>query len=110
MVPDAWWLDHKSQVFDALALRRLSSSAWFSEDLKLEASVVHVFDIKREEADFADSFVKWMGRTGISYVWNYRHGGRWYYSVNFHRQLNGIVSPETAVRQCARGGRPWLKH
>lgn len=71
----------------------------------LQESMVHVFDVKREEADLVgDSSVRWMGEHGVAFAWSYRRNGRWYYTVTFKNPETGVDDPETAVRYRSHGG------
>lgn len=71
----------------------------------LQESIVHVFDVKREEADLiGDSSVRWMVEHGVAFAWSYKRNGRWYYTVTFKNAETGVHDPETAVRYRSRGG------
>jgi len=93
-VPESWW--------------RGRQVLFKNRDGVIQRNVVHIFDIKRskELVMSGESSIRWMGKTGIAYVWAYQRDDRWYYTRIFHNPNKGIRSPEDAVKQSARSGRP----
>lgn len=93
-VPESWWQGRQALLKN--------------KEGTVQKNVVHVFDIKRskEEVMGGTTVIRWMGQTGISYVWAYQRNNRWYYTRIFHNPYNGVRSPEDAVKQSSRSGRP----
>lgn len=94
-VPEFWWRGRQVR--------------FKGRDGLIQKNVVHIFDIKRskELVMSGESNIRWMGQTGIAYVWAYQRDGRWYYTHIFHNPNRGIRSPEDAVQQSAGSGRPF---
>ena len=94
-VPLSWW--KRDQIISE------------EQEKLLQKNVVHVFDIKRSLKEILDrtTSIRWMGETGIGYVWAYQRQNRWYYTRVFHRPSIGVHSPEDAVRMNSSSfGRP----
>lgn len=94
-VPESWW--------------RGRQRCFNNKDGEIQKNVVHIFDITRskELVMSGESNVRWMGKSGIAYVWVYQRDDRWYYTCIFHNPSKGIRSPEDAVKQSATSGRPF---
>ena len=89
-VPDAWWVEYR-RSHDAPS--------------KLRESVVHIFDVTRDEDDIRLADLHWMGTTGVAYVWSYQRDGSRYYTAAFADRWTG-TGAEEAVRKRAQEGRP----
>jgi hypothetical protein len=94
-VPEEWWKD-RQRFFK-------------NREGAIQKSVVHVFDVRRpkELVMSGESNIRWMGQTGVAYVWAYERDDRWYYTLVFHNPNKRICSPEDAVNQSAVSGRPF---
>jgi hypothetical protein len=70
------------------------------QEKMIQKNVVHVFDIKRSIKEILGrtTSIRWMGETGVGYVWAYQRQNRWYYTRVFHNSSTGVLSPEDAVR------------
>jgi hypothetical protein len=93
-VPASWWQSVRTNS---------------KPDLKLDLSVVHVFEVERsvDEVMKGETAIRWMGRQGFAYVWNYHKNGSSYYMRLFYNPDRGVVDVASAVKYSAQSGRPW---
>jgi len=90
-VPTSWWREYQ-QPLQSPSL--------------VTGSFVHVFAIRRTETDIREASLKWMGASGVAYVWTYCRDHLAFYTAVF-ADKDTATGAEEAVRLRAKELRPW---